>query len=165
MATTERPARSLLGLAGWIVLSLSAGAVGGLASIRTAEFYRTLQVPPWAPPSWLFGPVWTFLYLLMGTAAWLVWRERERISTRGALTLFVAQLALNALWTWIFFAWRMGAAAVAEIVVLSLLIVATMIAFARVRRLAAWLLVPYLGWVAFATALTAAIWRRNPGLL
>jgi tryptophan-rich sensory protein len=109
--------------------------------------------------------VWTALYLLIGIAAWLVWRERERTSVRGALTLYVVQHVLNALWTWIFFAWRRGGLALAEIVVLAVLIVATIVAFARVRKLAAALLVPYLGWVAFATALTAAVWRRNPGVL
>jgi tryptophan-rich sensory protein len=101
----------------------------------------------------------------MGIAAWLVWRERGWAGARGALLLFVAQLALNALWTWLFFAWRQGGLALAEIVVLLVLIAATMAAFARVRALAAALLAPYLLWVAFATALTAAVWRRNPGLL
>lgn len=164
MSTDVTPGRgrSLLALAGWIALSLAAGAVGGFASLRAAEFYRTLDTPPWAPPSWLFGPVWTVLYVMMGVAAWMVWRERERRPVRGALALFVVQLALNALWTWLFFAWRVGAAALTEIVVLSLVVVATIAAFARVRRTAAWLLVPYLGWLAYATALTAAIWRRNP---
>ena len=154
-----------LGLAGWLAVTAIAAALGGLASARAADFYSTLDRPAWAPPSWLFGPVWTVLYILIAIAAWLVWRERGWQGARGALSLFLVQLALNALWTWIFFAWRMGAVALAEIVVLALLIMATMAAFARVRTAAAVLLVPYLLWVLFATALTAAIWRANPGLL
>ena len=157
--------KDLLALAGWILSSLAAGAIGSIASRNAGDFYGQLDRPPWAPPSWLFAPVWTALYVLIGIAAWLVWRERDRVPVRGAITLYVVQHVLNALWTWIFFAWRRGGLALAEIVVLALLIVATMIAFARVRKLAAALLVPYLGWVAFATALTAAVWRRNPGVL
>jgi tryptophan-rich sensory protein len=163
--TTATAAPSWLGLAGWIAASLAAAAVGGIASAGAGSFYAELEKPAWAPPAWLFGPVWTTLYVLMGIAAWLVWRERGWAGARGALLLFVAQLACNALWTWLFFAWRRGGLALAEIVLLAALIVATMVAFARVRTLAAALLAPYLLWVVFATALTAAVWRRNPGLL
>jgi tryptophan-rich sensory protein len=105
--------------------------------------------------------VWTVLYAFMGVAAWLVWRRRAY----GPIALFVVQLALNALWTWLFFAWRQGAASFVAIVVLWLLIAATMAAFWRVRRAAAALLAPYLAWVGFAAALTYAVWQRNPGLL
>ena len=160
-----QPAASWLGLAGWIGISLAAGAVGGLASARASSFYVQLNRPEWAPPGWLFGPVWTVLYVLMGIAAWMVWRERGWAGARGALTLFLVQLAVNALWTWLFFAWRQGGLALADIILLAALIVATMIAFARVRTVAAILLAPYLLWVLFATALTMAIWRANPGLL
>lgn len=158
-------APSSLALAGWIAVSLAAGALGGIASVGAASFYAELSKPAWAPPGWLFGPVWTTLYVLMGIAAWLVWRESGWEWGRGALTLFLVQLAGNALWTWLFFAWRQGGLALAEIVVLAALIIATMAAFARVRPLAAVLLAPYLAWVLFATALTASVWRRNPGLL
>ena len=114
--------------------------------------------------------MWSTLYLLMGIAAWLVWRARpatteEDVSRRHGLALFVAQLALNALWTWLFFAWRQGGMAFGEIVLLWLAVLATIWYFGRVRPLAAWLLVPYLGWVSFATALTWAVWQRNPGQL
>ena len=160
---TKPAVASWLGLAGWIGISLAAGAIGGLASVRASSFYTQLSRPEWAPPSWLFGPVWTVLYVLMGIAAWLVWRERGWAGARGALTLFLVQLAANALWTWLFFAWREGGLALAEIMLLAALIVATMIAFARVRRVAALLLAPYLLWVLYATALTMAIWRANPG--
>jgi tryptophan-rich sensory protein len=156
---------SWLGLVGWVALCLAAGAVGAVASVRAADFYLQLQRPGWAPPPWLFGPVWTVLYVLMGVAAWLVWRERGWTRARSALSLFVVQLACNAAWTWLFFAWRRGELALADIVLLAALIVATMAAFARVRTLAAALLVPYLLWVLFATALTASVWQRNPGLL
>jgi benzodiazapine receptor len=159
-----RPSASL-GLVGWVIASLAAGAIGGIASVNAKGFYAQLERPAWAPPSWLFGPMWTTLYVLMGIAAWLVWRERGWAGARGALLLFVAQLAANALWTWIFFAWRRGGLALGEIVVLAALIVATMAAFARVRPLAGALLVPYLLWTCYAGALTAALWRGNPGLL
>jgi len=163
--TTE--GKNVGALVGWIALSLLAGLFGGIASANDATFYAQLDRPAWAPPSWLFAPVWTTLYTLMGIAAWLVWRERarDRQLASVALALFVAQLVLNALWTWIFFTWRRGGLALIEIVVLGIVLLATTVAFGRVRRAAALLLLPYLAWVLFATALTASIWRRNPGLL
>lgn len=157
--------RQWMGLAGWLLASFAAAAVGGVASGNAAGFYQQLAKPAWAPPPWLFGPVWSVLYLLMGIAAWLVWRERGFAGARAALTLFVAQLAANALWTWLFFAWRRGALAFGEILLLWLLIAATIAAFWRVRPVAGALLLPYLLWVSFATALTFAVWRMNPGLL
>lgn len=153
----------MLGLVAWLAMTLLAGAVGAVASVDAAAFYDALEKPSWAPPAWLFGPVWTVLYVLIGVAAWLVWRERGwRASSGLALMLFVAQLAANALWTWLFFAWHLGAVAFAEIVVLFALIVATAAAFRHVRPLAAGLMLPYLAWVGFATALTWTIWRMNP---
>ena len=115
------------------------------------------------PPGWLFGPVWSALYALMGVAAWLVWRSP--VSTKVALGLFGAQLAFNALWSWLFFAWHRGALATAEVLILLVLIMATVAAFWRTSRLAALLLMPYLLWVSFASVLTWAVWRSNPGLL
>jgi tryptophan-rich sensory protein len=161
---------SWLALLGWIALAAAAGAVGALASRNAGDFYATLVRPAWAPPGWLFGPVWSTLYVMMGVAAWLVWRARpatlaEGASRRLGLGLFVGQLALNALWTWLFFAWREGALALGEIVLLWLAIATTAWHFGRVRPLAAWLLVPYLAWVSFATALTWAVWQGNPGRL
>lgn len=143
----------------------AAGYIGAIASANAADFYSRLMQPSWAPPPWVFGPVWTTLYLLMAVAAWLVWRERGWARARGALGLFVLQLACNALWSWLFFAWHRGALALADIIVLWLLIVATMVAFARIRRMAAWLLAPYLAWVSFAAALNASVWLKNPQLL
>jgi translocator protein len=161
----KAPRRQLLGLLGWLAASFAAGAVGGLASAGAGDFYARLELPPWAPPSWLFGPVWSALYLMMGVAAWLVWRERGLHGARWPLTLFAVQLAANALWTWLFFAWRLGALAFAEILLLLALIVATAVTFWRVRPLAGALLVPYLLWVAFAAALTYSLWQRNPAIL
>ena len=154
-----------LALAGWVALCAAAATLGAIASSNAPEFYARLEQPAWAPPARVFGPVWTTLYLLMALSAWLVWRERGWARARGALGLFVLQLAFNALWSWLFFAWHRGALALADIVVLWLLIVATMVAFARIRRLAAWLLAPYLAWVSFAAALNASVWLRNPQLL
>jgi len=101
----------------------------------------------------------------MGVAAWLVWRERGWSRARGALGLFVLQLGCNTLWSWLFFGWHRGALAFADILVLLALIVATIIAFGRIRRLAAWLLAPYLAWVTFATLLNYSVWQLNPPLL
>ena len=150
-----------VGLIGWLLAALATGAVGALSTRYAREFYAGLVKPRWAPPGWLFGPVWTLLYLLMGVAAWLVWRAAGWAGATAALSLFVTQLVFNASWSWVFFAWRRGAMAFATIVLLLGLIAATILAFARVQVLAAALLVPYLGWVAFATALTYAIWRAN----
>ena len=150
-----------LGLIAWLALALAAGAVGALATAEARDFYAGLVRPPWAPPGWLFGPVWTTLYVMMGVAAWLVWRQAGWSEAAVALSLFVAQLAFNALWSWIFFARRSGALAFAEILLLAVLIIATMLAFARVRTAAALLLLPYLAWVGYATALTWTLWRAN----
>ena len=143
----------------------AAAAIGGFASASAGEFYRELVRPSWAPPGWLFGPVWSVLYLLMGIAAWLVWRARGFAGARNALLAFVLQLAVNALWSWLFFVWRQGGLAFAEILVLWVLILVTIGLFWRVSRVAASLLLPYLAWVSFASVLTLAIWRLNPVLL
>jgi benzodiazapine receptor len=153
----------LIGLLGSLLAAFAAGAVGAIASVDAASFYAQLSKPSWAPPAGVFGPVWSALYALMGVAAWLVWRSPGRKGL--ALGLFGAQLAANALWSWLFFAWHRGALAAVEVLVLLVLIVATVVAFWRSSRLAALLLVPYLLWVSFASALTWAVWQRNPGLL
>lgn len=155
--------RHWLGLVGWLLAVFAAAGLGGIASSDAASFYAQLNKPSWAPPSGVFGPVWTTLYLLMAIAVWLVWRSPAR--TMGALALFGGQLVANALWSWLFFAWHRGAWAAVEVLVLLALIAATMLAFWRISRLAAVLLAPYLAWVAFASALTWAVWRANPQLL
>ena len=154
-----------LALVGWLLLTTLTGGIGAIASANAREFYATLNQPAWAPPAGVFGPVWTLLYMGMGVAAWLIWRERGFSRARGALGLFLLQLGVNALWSWLFFAWHRGGLAFADIVVLLALILATISAFARIRRAAAWLLAPYLAWVAFATALNYSVWQRNLPLL
>jgi len=157
--------KQVLGLIVWLLIAFSAAAAGGVASVNSPDFYRQLDRPTWAPPASAFGPVWTVLYAMQGVAAWLVWRRRDTRGARVALGVFLVQLALNGLWTWIFFTWRQGGLAFAEILVLLALILATIVLFWRIRSLAGVLLLPYAGWVAFASALTFAIWRRNPTLL
>lgn len=160
------PARHpLLGLAGWLALCFAAAAIGAVASIQAGAFYAQLAKPAWAPPPGVFSPVWTTLYALMAVAAWLVWRQAGHPGRRPALGLFLLQLAVNALWSWLFFRWQLGAAAFADVVLLLALLAATVLQFWRVRRLAAVLLLPYLAWVAFATALTWAVWQGNPSIL
>jgi translocator protein len=160
---TDRSKRSnVLGLVGWLVLSYAVSAIGAAASLQAQSFYGELSQPSWAPPAWLFGPVWTALFTAMGVASWLVWREGEQ---RRALSLFIAQLTLNGLWSWLFFAWRLGGLAFADIVVLWILILLTTVAFWRARPLAGALLVPYLLWVSFAAALNYALWQLNPEVL
>lgn len=159
------PLKQGVGLIAWLLVSFAAAAIGGFASANSEGFYEKLSRPVWAPPGWLFAPVWTVLYIMMGIAAWLVWRERGFNGAAGALTLFGIQLATNALWTWLFFAWRQGAWSFIEILLLWALIVATIVAFWRIRPLAGAMLLPYLAWVTFAAALTFAAWRMNPQLL
>ncbi len=157
--------QQLYGLAGWLVAAFAAAAVGSIASVQAADFYAQLTRPSWAPPAWLFGPVWSALYLLMAIAAWLVWRRAGFAPAKTALSFFIAQLVANALWSWLFFAWHLGAAAFAEILLLWVLVIATVVTFWRVRPLAGILLLPYLAWVSFATALAYETWRLNPTLL
>jgi tryptophan-rich sensory protein len=154
--------KQIPGLAGWLVITFIAATIGAAASIDAGSFYTQLVRPEWAPPPWVFGPAWTVLYALMGIAAWLVWRVDGFHAARGALTLFLVQLALNALWSWLFFGWHRGALAFADILILWVLILMTLIAFWRVQVLAGALLVPYLLWVSFATALNYAVWQLNP---
>lgn len=157
--------RQVVGLLGWAVVTFLAAALGGRASISAADFYAGLALPAWAPPASVFGPVWTVLYALMALAAWLVWRQGGWRAATPALALYLLQLALNVLWSWLFFGWKQGALAFADILLLLVLIVATVVAFHRVRPAAAWLLLPYLAWVAFASALNFAVWQANPGVL
>ena len=154
------------GLVVWLALCFATSAIGALASVSARSFYAELARPGWAPPGWLFGPVWTLLFLMMAVAAWLVWRAPQSSRSRSvALGLFVVQLAANALWSWLFFAWRLGGVAFAEVLLLWLLIAFTLAAFWRVKPVAGMLLVPYLLWVTFAAALNFALWRLNPALL
>ena len=154
-----------IGLLAWLAVSFTAAGVGAIASVDAASFYAQLAKPAWAPPASAFGPVWSVLYLLMGIAAWLVWREQGTKGSTVALAFFLVQLIANALWSWLFFAWRNGAAAFAGVLILLVLIVATIVTFWRIRRLSSLLLVPYLAWVCFASVLTWAVWQSNQKVL
>lgn len=157
--------RQAVGLLGWAIVTLLAAALGARASISAADFYANLTLPAWAPPAGVFGPVWTVLYAVMALAVWLVWRQGGWRAAAPALALYLLQLALNVLWSWLFFGWKQGALAFADIALLLALIVATIVAFHRVRPAAAWLLLPYLAWVTFASALNYAVWQANPVVL
>ncbi|HEU4665433.1 MAG TPA: TspO/MBR family protein [Dokdonella sp.] len=151
-------------LAAWCALSFAAGAIGAAASLHARDFYAQLVRPDWAPPPSVFGPVWSVLYLLMAIAAWRV-ATSNAAGSRTALVAFVVQLALNALWSWLFFGWHLGAASVLDIGLLWLLVASTLVLFWRIDRVAGALLVPYLAWLSFAGALCWTIWRTNPAVL
>jgi tryptophan-rich sensory protein len=157
-----RAPRDIVGL---LIAVAGVEAIGGLSAVAAGgdfgDYYKRLRKPPFTPPPAAFGPVWTTLYLLMGVAAWLVWREGLSRRSALALGLFAAQLALNFAWSLIFFGRHRLGAALVEVVVLWLTILATIVAFWVVRPLAGALLVPYLGWVGVATYLNAGIWRLN----
>lgn len=149
-------------LAAMLTVCLGVMILGGLVTQPAlADWYASLSKPVWTPPSWLFGPVWTLLYITMAIAAWLVWRRRRQTSIALPMGLFVVQLGLNALWSPLFFGWRQVLLASVDIVLLWLGIGLTMLAFWRVVRAAGWLLVPYWGWVTYAVSLNLAIWWLN----
>jgi len=155
--------RSLLVLAVLVIACEGVGIVGaGFTAPAIADWYRSLERPSWTPPDWLFGPVWIALYALMAVAAWLVWRQGRVPGVWTAGALFGVQLALNAIWTPIFFGLRQPGWALLDILLLWAAILLTLVAFARVRPLAAGLLAPYLAWVTYAGALNFALWRLNP---
>jgi tryptophan-rich sensory protein len=154
-----------VGLVGWLAIVCAAAAIGAVASVEASAFYAQLVRPAWAPPASAFGPVWSVLYLLMGVSAWLVWRDQGARNLRSALTLFIAQLCANALWSWLFFAWRNGAFAFAEVLFLLALIAASIAAFWRISHLASVLMLPYFAWVCLASALTWSVWQSNPQVL
>ena len=146
----------------FIALCLGVSALGGLATATSVgTWYQGLQKPPFNPPDWVFAPVWTTLYVLMGTAAWRIWRRRGVEDNRLALTLFAIQLALNLVWSFLFFGLQRIDLALLEIVLLLLAIAATIALFWPIDRWAAWLLAPYLLWVGFATLLNASLWILN----
>jgi len=151
--------RRWAGLAAWLAVSFVPAWFG--TQFTSPEWYQQLNQPGWAPPPALFGPVWTVLYALMGTAAWLVWLEGGFARASLPLSLFLVQLVPNAAWSWLFFGLRRMDLALIDIALLWLLIVATIVAFGKVRKLAGLMLLPYLAWVSFATALNLALLRLN----
>ena len=151
-----------LALVVFIAACLLIGALGAVSTASSVDtWYAGLNKPSWNPPGSIFGPVWTTLYLMMGVSVWLVWRRRHEVETRAAMMLFGLQMILNAAWSALFFGMQRPGWAAAEIVVLWLAIVATIAVFARISKPAAWLLVPYLAWVSFASFLNFTIWRLN----
>ncbi len=145
---------------GFVGLCLLVGAAdGSMIAGMWRGWYASLARPPATPPNWLFGPIWTVLYIMIGTAGWLVWR---RATSTRPLRLWGWQLAANACWTPAFFALRSPPLALAICVVLLVLVALTILAFWGVRRAAVWLMAPYFGWNCFATYLTAGFWWLNP---
>ncbi len=160
-AELSRPPRSQAQFAGLVVFGAAVALValvGGLAASGSREEYASLDRPPWAPPGWLFGPVWAFLYVTVALAGWLVWR---RVGASWPLVPYVVQLVLNAAWTPIFFAAGAYGLAAVEIVVLWGAIAATVVAFWRIQRGAAALLLPCWAWVTYAATVNIAIWWTN----
>jgi tryptophan-rich sensory protein len=153
------PAKKRLGLFGWILAALAAGWIGSL--FMPGAWYESLAKPDWTPPGFIFAPVWTVLYILMGIAAWLVWQRDGFGASRLALSFFIGQLVLNALWSFLFFGAQRPDLAYLEIVVLWVTILITTILFWREKPLAGILLLPYLLWVSFASFLNLAIWQLN----
>ena len=148
--------------ASFVLACEAVGAVAGLATSADSAWYRALAKPAWTPPGWVFAPVWIALYALMGVAAYLVWRAGwERPAVRAALGLFLLQLVLNGAWTPLFFGARLVGVGAVVIVALFAVLAWTAVRFFRIRRLAGWLLVPYLLWVAYAASLNVAIWALN----
>ena len=149
-------------LVGFVAVCFAAAGFGGYFTAQSVGgWYQTLRRPDWNPPDWLFGPVWTVLYVMMGVAAWLVLRKVGLTGAGWALVVFGVQLVLNALWSLFFFGLRNPLAGVVEITLLWCAIWATVVLFWRITPLASLLLWPYLAWVTFAMILNAAIWRLN----
>jgi tryptophan-rich sensory protein len=150
-------------LAGLLVLCLAAGIIGAFTTQSSvASWYPALVKPSWTPPPWLFPPVWTALYIIMAFAAWLVWRTDPRFAgVRLAMIVFFIQLALNAIWSPLFFGLRSPGLALIDIILLAVALALTVWAFLTVRVIAGFLMLPYLAWVLYAAALNLAIWRMN----
>jgi translocator protein len=156
--TEHRPVRSAAALAINLAAVAAAALIGALGVQGTTERYAELQQPSWAPPSWLFGPVWTVLYVMIAISGWLVWR---RTGWSKELVPYAVQLVLNAIWTPLCFGANAIGLALIEIVVLWAAIAWTIVTFRQVSRPAAALLLPYWAWTSFATVLNAAIWWLN----
>ena len=151
--------KSILGLVGWLALVFAAGFIG--SRFMPGAWYASLAKPSWNPPSYLFAPVWTVLYVLMAVAAWLVWRKVGFGGAGAALGLFVVQIGLNALWSYLFFGQHRPDLALCDITVLWVSILAVMLLFWRFDGVAGALLLPYLAWVGFASVLNWVLWHLN----
>lgn len=161
-AHRQKLTQRLAGVFVSVLIALAAGLIGNLlAGDAITSWYVGLEKPAWNPPNWLFGPVWTLLYVLMGASAYLVWEQTKDSARRAALTVYAVQLVLNAAWSIIFFTLKLPAVAFGEIVLMWIAIVATIVLFWRIRPLAGVLLLPYIAWVTFASALNLSIWLLN----
>jgi len=153
---------SALMLAAFLLVCFTAAGIGGWATASSVNtWYPGLAKPAWNPPAWVFGPVWTVLYITMAVAAWLVWRRTGFPNARTPLGWFAVQLVLNAGWSICFFGLRNPGLAVVEILLLWASILVTLICFWRVVPIAGWLMLPYLGWVTLAGALNLSLWWLN----
>jgi benzodiazapine receptor len=155
---------NIIRLLGCIIFCLLVGGLGGGAtSGEIGTWYITIKKPEWNPPNWLFGPVWTTLYALMGVALYLVWNDKDSnvVQKKIGIVAFMAQLSLNFLWSFIFFKWHEMGWALTEMIFLWVAIVINIVLFYKIRKLAAYILIPYLSWVSFATFLTFTIWQLN----
>jgi len=163
MESESKPgsAQPIIALLFWLTVAYLAGFIGSQASFQgLQEWYPAAAKPSFTPPNWLFGPVWTILFAMMGVAAWQVSQTAHALKPL-ALGIFVVQIVLNALWSWLFFAWRQLAWATIECGVLALMILITAVLFFKIRKSAGWLMAPYFLWVCFATFLTYSIWQLN----
>jgi benzodiazapine receptor len=151
--------RNLLGLVGWLGITFAAALAG--SRFMPGEWYASLVKPSWNPPNWIFGPVWSVLYLLMALSAWLVWKEAGFAGAGAALSLFIFQLVLNGLWSYLFFGLHRPNVAFLDIVALWMSILTVALMFFQVNRTAGYLLLPYLAWVGFAAILNFVLWRLN----
>lgn len=158
--STDRRAPHIPALVMSLLLVGLVATLGGLASADAASDYGDLAQPSWAPPSYLFGPVWTVLYVLMAVAAWLIWRAGPRWSN-PAIIVYGVQLALNLLWSPLFFGLGWRGLALVDILLLDVAVAATITMFWKVNRAAAAMMIPYLAWVLFATALNYSVWSLN----
>lgn len=150
----------VISMAVFLAITSAVAAAGSIATRNGQDWYDGLEKPSFNPPDWVFGPVWSTLYVFMAVAAWLVWRRRGAMRNAG-LTLWGVQLCLNLAWSWIFFGAQQPGMALVEIAALFVAIVLTMVLFAMENRAAAMFMVPYLGWVGFAAVLNFEIWRLN----
>jgi benzodiazapine receptor len=162
--TEDRPkeSRNLVGLFAFIVICLIISGIGGTITASSVEtWYQALEKPIFNPPDWVFAPVWTLLYIIMGIAAWRVWRLRSFEATGKALGVFALQLGFNLAWSFLFFGLQRIDLALVEIVILLVAIIVNAIMFWRIDRLAGLMLMPYIAWVTYATVLNASLWLLN----
>lgn len=146
----------------FLILTFAAGGIGAIATASSADtWYQALRKPAWTPPDWIFGPVWTLLYVAMAVAAWRVWRIGGAADARHTFRLFGAQLALNALWSILFFGLQRPGAALIDVIALWLVLIRLLVRFRSADAIAGWLWTPYVLWVSYAVLLNAAVWELN----